>query len=346
MRLGLRGFFAIAIPLASVACSGSGADVGGSSGTCGSGDRMLASGIDPNGTTLAVSGEHVYFHHEGGANSVFARVPLTGGATETISGSSIRTFDVNAAGTLAWTDAASPSGSGALHVRDAAGTDQTLPLPDGALSFGSLAVDGAGNVFVVTDASIPPTNGGGGPALAGAAVWRWSAVRKAYDLLHRIVGDISGFMRDGDGIAWVAPTPTGQALYREDVAGGTPAIGPQVPDGATVIGLDATKLYVMRSPESIQSVDRTTGAIADEVRITVSQPERLNEVVADGGHFYWLVHDKTAGNASIFRVDSGGTPEVFATSSDLELLAVGGCSVAYLGVGSDGGAWGIMTRPR
>ena len=357
---------AIASASALAACSGSSgnADVanGGSAGhSCASPSAVLAPGIDPNDTTLAVSSDAVFYRHVASTNSVLVRVPLDGSATQTIAaGDDIRTFAVSASGALVWATrppstpaqptppSTAPTGPVAdpIQLRDATGATQPLALPTGASVVHELAIDGAGNVFVIADVAI---QGFGN----GEAVWRWSATRKTFDQLQKEPAGLRGVLRDGDGMTWQMTTKEGATeLVHEDVTGGTPVMGVTftLPSDAAIIGLDAAKAYYASGLHTIGSVDRATGASTTEVSIVGTELRAPSNAFVDDAHLYWMTSDATTQLTTVWRIAKGAgasaTPEAFATGAQLEAPQIGDCAVAFLGIAKEGDAWGIMTKPR
>jgi hypothetical protein len=299
--------------------------------SCTAGDKVLATQVEPN-TELAVSDGYVWYRDTEGANDVLARVPLAGGAPEIIEADHVGVFAVNAAGDAAYALNTTPP---SLVIRTAAGVKSTPSLPDGAHAFSKLAVDKAGNVFVMTDWQHPQFG-------TGTAVWRWSAERKVFDQLHRVLPQIEGFYPDGGGIAWAVPSNTGgKDLFHEDAEGGAPVKGPSFSGG--VIALGANAIYTLEG-NTLRTLDRATGKSATTRAIT-GNPGAA-ETAADDTYFYWLVHDRQKGDARIMRapLDGSGVIEVLVETSDLVgAPRPNGCGIAYLGVGDDGN-WAIMSK--
>jgi hypothetical protein len=338
-------------------CSGSSANAtSGSAGSCASGDAVLATGIDPNNTDLAVSNDRVVYRTQAGSpisttsTATLASVPLAGGPSETIADANILAFAVGPTDAVAWATQGAPTALAggapeALHLRDASGTTQDIDMPSAAQGVRALALDGYGNLFVLFQVAIQGIG-------SGVSVYRWSAQRKAFDELHR-APSMGTFAPDGTGMAWVGPVSgtAGVALYSEDPTGGAPTIGPELPSGVTFVGLDASKVYVVDTTAAqifrIESVDRQTKTSATAFTFPAPRPAQPSDIVVDDSSFYWLAHDAQTGDAKIFRAPkTGGDPEVFAHGSELGPPRIGGCRVAFAGVPDGGGAWSIMTRPR
>ncbi len=337
------------------ACSGSSTDEaptsggGSASAACGAGDHELAPGaVDPNDTKLAVANGFVWYGHAGGAGGTVSRIPLAGGDVETLVPSSAAAFAVSRAGALAWASV-QPSTKGgpatSLQIRDANGAITPLPLPDGVSIVTSLAFDRAENLFVLSDIVI---RGFG----TGVAVWRWSNVRKTFDLMHKLTGGLGPFYPDGDGMAWGEPPDAsstdggGPRIFHEDATGGSPTAGPQVPERATIIGVDAQKIYWVDSDfVSLLSIDR--GTLANKIEVTFHEPRPASvaDVSVDDDAFYWRAIDSVTGTATISRqAKGGGTPTVFASAVELGPPSVGSCTVAFLQKADESGSWAIMTK--
>jgi hypothetical protein len=330
----------IALSLSACSSSSSGSDVASGnadnagSATC-AGDRVLTQSIDPH-AAIRISNGYIWYSQ----NDVsLSRVSIAGGAPEIIEPTGVGVFDVNAAGVAAWVEPLGDGKNPQLVVRDPAGATQKIPPPDGAHNFSNVAVDGAGNVFVMTDWQHPQFG-------QGTAVWRWSSDHKSFDQLHRVLPQMGGFYRDGDGIAWSAPADSGALMiYTEDAQGGPPTQGTAIQNGDNVFRLSPTSIDILRGG-SVYTLDRKSGA--SELERTLPGNPGPGDVAADDAWLYWLIHDHTTDDASIMRAprgDHSAAAEVVVKSSDLGALSLGSCSVVFLAVGSDGN-WEITTKPR
>ncbi len=347
------GFFvgSTILVLGAGGCSQNGGS--GNGAVCVAQERTIAP-IDPNaGSGIILRGGYVYVQQrDAGPNYTrsFTRVPVSGGPTETLADSKAGDFAANDANTVVWEDlAATPP---VLEWRGPQQESRTLALPDGVQSIADLALDRAGNVFVL---AIDPKGGN--------TVWRYSAEHQTFDLLHHNIAGLTGFFEDATGIAWLGPATGGTALYHEDVTGGAPQVsanlskqnlGPYNGVGS-VVGLDATALYVANG-NHVMAIDRTTGTSTTALDLTPEQgtasgmgpiqPD-YTSVRMDDASFYWVERDRDQGTASIRRTDKSGKGSVstLTTITDVQSLAVGGCSLAYVGA-QDSSSWGIVARPK
>ncbi|HEY8079705.1 MAG TPA: hypothetical protein VIF62_36495 [Labilithrix sp.] len=329
------------------ACSGSSSDptTASNASTCGGGDHELAAGtVDPNDTQLAVGNGYVWYGHRGGANGELARIPIAGGPGDTIVGAPIAAFAIGTGGSVAWTIAPASSDSPTvIELRDPSGATTPIPLPDGVSTVNALAFDHAGNLFMLSDIVI---RGFGN----GVSIWRWSAERNAFDLLHKLPSGLGPLFPDGDGMAWVAPTDSGDGvrIFHEDAIGGAPAPGPEVPTGGTIIGVDAQKIYYVGPDRlGIGSIDRAALTHANEVTFPEPRPTSGTDVSVVDDTFYWRAIDGSSGDATIWRAaKNGGAPTQFASAVELGLPSVGSCAVAFLQKSDESGSWSIMTKSR
>jgi hypothetical protein len=315
--------------------------------SCPSASSVVAS-TSGYSSNVAVAGSYVYIEENdatnggGGAlNGTFVRVPLGGGAAETLDEEGAGVFAANDAGVAAWTH---PSTGGnplvGVYVRDASGQQQTLTLPMGAQYVNSLAVDAAGNVFALVNMSTGGTN-----------VYRYSVVRQSFDMLHHNLAGLQGFYKDGTGVAWIGPDTSGNpALFREDVLGGPPAEGPSLPNNdSQIAGIDAKAVYQMQG-NTIHAIDRASGA--DTVAFDISADPMnsyayVGSVAVDDQSFYWVSQGSSGSISSVMRVSKtlGGTPTTVASADQIGTIALGSCSLVYLS-GTGGGAWSVVARPK
>jgi hypothetical protein len=365
------GFSVTALLLAS-ACS-AGAVTGGGSGngtggngagsTAGLGNATAASGTScPSAeqvvasstgysSAIVVAGSYVYLEQDYGQSGngafdqgTFVRVPVGSGAPETLDDAGAAVFSANDSGTVAWTHPNNGSGPVGVYTRDALGNQQTLTLPMDAQNVNALAVDTAGNVFVLANAST-----------GGSDVYRYSVVRQTFDMLHHNLGGLQGFFKDANGVAWIGAGMDGNpALFHEDVLGGAPVEGPSLPAGASVAGLDQKAVYQLQG-NAIHAIDRASGedSVAFDASAADPTDAYISSIAIDDTSFYWISHNPSDVNDSIKRVSKtqGGDPTTLVDGAQIGSFALGSCSVAYLSSSGSGNvngssSWSLVTRPK
>jgi hypothetical protein len=316
------------------------------SGTsCPSGEQVVAS-TDGYISGMTVAGTYVYLNQSGApatngnglSGPTFARVPVGGGAVETLDEDGATVFGASDAGIVAWAKGNNTGALVGVQMLDANG-QHTLTLPMGASYVSSIAVDGAGNVFVLANAST-----------GGNDVYRYSVVRQTFDLLHHNLAGLQGFYKDGKGIAWLGPGNAGTpALFHEDVLGGAPVEGPSLPDASQIAGIDAKAVYQLNGT-TIRATDRASGeqSVALDTSIAGDTRGYPSMVTSDDTNFYWVSTEAggSGGSASIYRASKlEGSPQSFATADQIGNIALGSCSLAYLS-GANAGTFTVVTRPK
>jgi hypothetical protein len=345
------GILLAASVLAAFCAIGCGSSPSGSGAVCVGAEQTLAS-IDPNSSSIYVRGGYVYIGARGAA-STLTRVPLVGGATETIGDADVTRYGANDADTVAWLSNGRAS-SGALVSGNTlqwigpAHVSGSAALPAGVQGVVDIAVDRANNIFLLANDS-----------KGGNTVWRYSAEHQTFDMLHHNIAGLTGFYEDVDGIAWLGPVKGGNAIFHEAVTGGAPTSSPPLKSStsglylgsANVIGVDAGAVYMIIGP-SIYAFDRATGLSSTTIDLSTDSapgPSSVDfgTIAMDETSFYWIERHRSLGTASIRRTAKSGTGsiETVATVNNLQSLSVGGCSLAYVG-GPDSSSWGIVARPK
>jgi hypothetical protein len=255
---------------------------------------------------IASDGQYVYFT---GYASLY-RVPVAGGAAETlVADQPIERFGVGG-GTVAWLTNTQPV---QLIVQNAAGV-QSVSLPAGLfLAYQPILVDSAGNVFFVlslADGSSPQT-------------WQWSAeTSSASEMLGVGTAYVPASLYgvDRGQIIWSNGGGTASGVYATDIAtgGARQLLDPPTFDFGAVIGLDAANVYAEAQlcgpmcPLAINGVPRGGGA--SFVAYQSVSTYRVTWLQADDSGFTWMdnatnsvFHATQMGAAEIRRVNLTGS---------------------------------------
>jgi hypothetical protein len=323
-----------------VACGGT---TNGPSTSCGAAQgsvRPLLQGA-PHGIleNLVAAGDYVYFN--GAGTMSLMRVPVSGGAPETVVPVTDGEFAV-AGGTVAWTpvtmvaknDGTWTYESFSVTIVDAKGTT-TLGLPSGTASIALIRADANGDVYYEADDVDEKA----------VVVMRWSAATRAVTEVSRKAA--LGWVDRGQ-IFW----SDGAAFYVLDAAGGggggggdgSPRMLAPIPAGeaGAILGVDADNLYYwlpsgvpnkLDGPAALRigGVPRAGGAPFVAFESAGAYQVVGESVAVDDSGVYWIDLPGGANPVStIYRAKlvHGSTEEPLAhLSSATEGIALDACAV-------------------